>query len=532
MRSRWSAKALTGLFTALLVCALPFSLSLQLMEYLRVCVLGLALALLYATFARTFQKRYLCLSALAASYAYLLLLLDPATNTSKYVGEPPPVSLFRAMTLAFLLTALLLWMLAAILKGYAQSSWYRQFRRADGYVLAIVGGMALVFTALDVVKATIEHRSVVHAVLGGTKYLDCLVAYFLILRGACVELPGLRIRVRILLFSVLVFCAGVTMVGGFRAVRTYYYVRLPEKDAEARQELSHRERLLRVFFLNSREAGLVYESGYSAGLKQWELAQQALQQVQRFPVLPLVEASVAQNLARGAFRAAAHTLESMPGYYQFSNSQLTQQILLLEEHIRTNSTEHMLFYLAGLLQLHTRATNAAAHCFDEFLADEPQHANAVYFRAALGPAPRASNPLLQMPARGWLQSDSEKKTANEEGDQVVLMNNNRVRGYVWLAPGVYEVSLWARDAGTQPLPGQEGAFDPACKARVWVGGAFQRFRVISADRTFQPYRMTVRVEACPVEVIVEFMNDLCDPKHGWDRNLALQRVEFKRSAQP
>jgi hypothetical protein len=102
----------------------------------------------------------------------------------------------------------------------------------------------------------------------------------------------------------------------------------------------------------------------------------------------------------------------------------------------------------------------------------------------------------------------------------------------WSSISRYEVSLWARDDGSLLPPEQHKQFNPACKTRLWVGRNVAAFSVYSTNRVFDAYTMQADVNAQPVTVVLEFLNDVYDNEHGWDRNLSVSHLSFRLIEMP
>ncbi|NLF40791.1 hypothetical protein GX586_15215 [bacterium] len=534
MTRRRSDNALAWLSVALLAVSLLFTWHLQLMEYVRIAVLGATVLFVFIALPRSFHKRFATRALLAGSCAYLLYLLDPAVNSVTLLDDEPQLtSLYRGVSFLFLMAGVLLWVTPRAMGDVdgGRHHWWTRFTRADAYVVVVVGGLAVSSMLLEVLRAVLQQKPALNPVLRGTKALDCLIVYFLLLRGAFHEPPPARRRIRLVLLSFLIFCACATMVGGIRALRAYLYVRLPANAASLPPALAdNRQRLMRVFSLNAQEAKLVYEAGYAAGRGEWTKAQERLTRARRFPTAPVEEALLDVLLNKGDLRGALAALDARPPGYRFASLAITSSADRVAAMLRGGTNDPALYYLTGRLLCALGQTNEACNYFADVVDTVPGHANATFFLGLFAGMDVPSNTVLQMPAEGWLYSITPGKGIEEGVNGVTLLYNQTVRGMVWLPTGMYDAVIWARDAGTAPAA-TGAAFDPACKVRVWFGRALTRLRVIAPDRSFQPYTVPVEVRRAPLEVLVQFTNDVGDKEHGWDRNLAVSRIEFKRRHQ-
>ena len=514
--------------------SLLFCLHLLLLEYLRILVMGVALTCVYATFPRSFARHFACVALLAAVYAYTYVIVDPALNgTSLVLGEEvSALNPYRLITLGLLSAAALI-----VLQPYImmQRPWVElrySITGVDVRVLLILAGIMGVYTALDILRAWQTGTSGIQAMLRGTKVVDLYLAYLLV-RLIADHSVSARRQTNILVYAFLAFAGFAVLIGGVRATAAYRASRFPARiddfsGVQRRGAMAGvRENLLRVFSLSSRETRLVFEAGYYAGQADWGAAGARLSQAGVFPRPGLDEARLGVELATGAYNAAIASLESIPLAYELS-SFTRDRLDEIELPLQEPGADPRLFYLAGLLALHEDEPGRMRNLLDEFLAVYPHHANALYFRYHNDLGRLISIPPATMSVRGWLQPADPRKPVAEHGEYVTLVFNQQLRGYLWLPKGTYEVTMWARDDGTRVNAEERAQFDPACKTRVWVGRDLAAFSVYSTNRQFQAYTMRAKVTTTPVRVAVEFLNDVFDDEHQWDRNLSVSYFSFRR----
>ena len=132
-----------------------------------------------------------------------------------------------------------------------------------------------------------------------------------------------------------------------------------------------------------------------------------------------------------------------------------------------------------------------------------------------------------MPASGWLKPKSVEKTVTDNKNYLTIVYNQHIEGKLWLTEGRYKVTVFARDDGTTIESARETGFDPACKMRVWAGDTSADFKVFSKDKKFTAYSFDVTITQIPVDVVIEFTNDVYDELKKWDRNLSISHLEFE-----
>ncbi len=535
MRRNRPENIVLWLLVGILVISLPFCFKLLLVEYVRLFILGTALALVCVTFPRAFQDSYYRMCFLAGAYAYTLWLLDPAVNGVAFFGQGAKAfNTYRILSLLILLAATVVWVFPLVTRKEAFAGFMSRFTQADGYVLVGICCVGLMFTVMESVRAMKGGGGLADGLMRGTKFIDCALAYLLVVRCSQSNATAERRRVYTLAISFLAFCVFASLVGAGRAAAAYHVARIPpkmdvSKGLERRNKLKTlRENLLRVFSLNSREALIVYEAGYRAGREEWEASLKQLEKKSPFPRLGVEEAALTAELASGRHREAVRRLEAMPASYIVGTYPSQQFVTTVLDILRNASVKPEMYYLAGLMAMHTGRNDEMEKYMTEFLSSAPNHANATYFLNKGVVRRLRAFSLFEMPARGWLEPRSIEKAVEEGDNHITIVYNQHVEGTLWLLPGKYEVTVWARDDGTTLDNARASGFDPTCKARVWIGRTFYGLRVLSTNRTFCAYTFDTNIEKPPTDVVIEFTNDTYDQSRGWDRNLSISRIEFRR----
>jgi len=531
----------TGLFITLTAVSLVFSTHLLLLEYVRFLVFGVALALVFVALHDTFMQRYACLCMLAGGYAYMVQALDPAVSGVALFSTPAPaLNPYRVISLAIVATAALWWLVCAVRTAESWIDWLADFAPRDRYALGALFACGIVLALLDVLRALDTQTSLVQALLRGTKWVDWCCIYLAIVCG-CRDTPrASRHNPHVLIYTFLTFCGAVSVLGGLRATQAYYQARIPEKidtvQGSRRLQLlmssvTPREQLLKVFSLNSREALLVFEAGYYAGLEDREKYRARLRSLQTFPRRAVQEIDVVEELSDGNYAAAVRALEQFPLDYQFSplSQERARGIMANLDWAVSGS---IVDYVRGLLALRCGEYTNAARFFAQYTALVTNHANAAYFLRATGGTTNAYPAVTVLPAPGWLESITPGKPVLETSEHVTLLYNQAARGIVWAPTGTYAVTVWARDDGTPFERARATGFDPACKMRVTAGDSTASFTVLSTNRLFVPCTFITHMLNEPERMLIEFTNDSNDPGRGWDRNLSVSHVEFTRHTAP
>lgn len=534
-------RVVTGLFIALAAVSLMCSTHLLLLEYLRFLICGVALALVFVALHDTFMQRYACLCLLAGGYAYMVQALDPAVSGVAVFSTPAPaLNMYRVVSLILVATAAVWWLVRAVRAAGSWADWLAELDSRDRYALGALFALGMLLALLEVLRAVDTQTSIVQALLRATKWCDWCCIYLAIVCGFRDTSQAPEHNPHLLVYTFLVFCGAVSVLGGLRATQAYYQARIPEKidivQGSRRLQLlmkavTPREQLLKVFSLNSREALLVFEAGYYAGLQDREKYRMRMRGLQKFPRPAVQELDVMEELTDGNYAAAVRALEQFPLTYQFStlNQQRAHDIMANMDWAAPGS---IVDYVRGLLTLRCGDPTNAAPFFAQYTARVTNHANAAYFLRATGGTTAAYPHVSILPASGWLESITPGKPLQEAASHVTLLYNLTARGVVWVPTGAYTIAVWARDDGTPWERARAAGFDPACKVRVTTGDSTAYFTVLSTNRSFTPYTFTTCILNEPDRVLVEFANDSNDPGRGWDRNLSISHVEFIQHITP
>ena len=524
-------KTIMWLMVSLLAVSLLFCLNLLVVEYIRILILGMSLAIICITFPGEFQKSYARVCLIAGAYAYVLWLFDPAINGVAFFGEgAKALNFYRITSLGILLIATILWLFPLLTRKISYKEFAGKFTKNDLYVfigILSIGGM---LALMEMARAHTANTSVVDAALKGTKLIDCALVYILILRGTADNELSEKKRIYTLLYAFLFFCVFTSLVGAGRTAVAYYTVRIPPKieksSGAARQKrlLELREKLLRVFSLNSHEALIVYEAGYAAGQKRWGESLGKLNKASKIPRLAIEEEKLMAEIKMGLYSKAIQRLEKMPKQYRFSSINSAEIVADLLTKLKSKNASSADYYLAGLFYMHLGNNKEAKKYLTESLSNFTNNANALYFLYNGNKEKLKSYNTFEMSAAGWLHPRSADKSVEKSGDILTIVNNQQVEGKLWVKPGDYKITIMARDAGTPYEKAKASGFDPACKIRVWVDNTFESLRVISTNRDFNAYTFNAKIEKEPSDVIIEFTNDTYNNSRGWDRNVSISRI--------
>jgi len=523
------------LMVSLLAVSLLFCLNLLIVEYIRILILGMALAILCVTFPHDFHKNHIRMSFIAGAYAYVLWLFDPAVNGIAFFGEGAKVfNFYRIVSVGILLAAMFIWLFPLITRKVSYKEFEGKFTKRDIYIFIGILSVGILLTLMEIIRAYNEKTSFGEAALKGTKLIDCALVYMLIIRGAATNEISEKKRAYTLLYAFLIFCVFTSLVGAGRAAVAYYRVRIPkkiEKSAGAirtRRLVDLRERLLRIFSLNSHEALVVYEAGYAAGQKQWKKSLNKLNASSKIQRTAIEEEKLIAEIETGLYSKAIQRLERMPLDYKFASFHSDEIVKKLIKSLKRKEVEDSDYYLAGLFYMHLGKQNEARKYFTEFVSVSPNNANALYFLNNGNKEKLQSYKTLQMPAAGWLHPRTTDKSVEEAGDIITIVNNQQIEGKLWIAPGNYKVTIMARDSGTPYKKAKDSGFDPSCKIRVWIDDTFKSLRVVSTNGNFNAYTFDAVIKNVPSDVIIEFTNDTYNKSRGWDRNVSISRVTLSR----
>jgi len=535
MKRTSSEKVITWLMVSLLAVSLLFCLNLLVVEYIRILILGMTLAIVCVTFPGVFHKNHIRVGFIAGAYAYILWLFDPAVNGIAFFGEGAKVfNFYRIISLGILLTAIGIWLFPLAARKTSYKEFINKFSKGDMYVFISILSVGALLTLMEVVRAYNDKTSFVEAILKGTKLIDCALIYMLIVCGSVENETSEKKRVYTLLYAFLIFSVFISLVGAGQVAVAYYKVRIPRKlekslgTTRQRKLIKLRDNLLRVFSLNSHEALVVYEAGYAAGQKKWKESLISLNNASKIPRLAIEEEKVIAEIKIGSYSKAIQRLEKMPLEYRFASFHSDEIVTGLLKKLKSKNVENADYYLAGLFYLHLGNQQKAKEYFEEFLLSSPNNANALYFLCDGNKEKLKKYNTFEMPAAGWLHPRTAEKSVEESGDIVTIVNNQQIEGRLWVEPGKYKVTILARDAGTSFKKAKDSGFDPSCKIRVWIDDTFESLRVVSTNGVFNAYTFDADIKNVPAEVIIEFTNDTYNKSRGWDRNVSISRVTLSR----
>jgi len=536
MKRTTPEKIIMWLMVSLLAVSLLFCLNLLIVEYIRILILGMSLAIVCITFPGEFHKSYVRVCFIAGAYAYLLWLFDPAINGVAFFGEgAKALNFYRIVSLGILLIATAIWLFPLITRKISLKQFSEKFTTGDIYVFIGILSVGAMLALMEIARAYTEKTNVVEAALKGTKLIDCALVYMLIARGSLNDAFSERKRVYTLLYAFLVFSIFTTLVGAGRAAVAYYTVRIPPKldrsigASRQRRLMDLREKLLRVFSLNSHEALIVYEAGYAAAKKEWGESLKKLDEASKIPRLAIEEEKLIAEIETGLYLKAIQRLEKMPKDYRlsaFTSGAITANLL---KKLKNKDVDNNCFYLAGLFYMHLGNHKLAKQYLTEFLSISSNNANALYFLYDGNNMKLSSYDSFEMQAAEWLHPRTADKSVETSGKILTIVNNQQVEGKLWMHPGDYIVTIKARDAGTPYEKAKATGFNPTCKIRVWVDNTFKSFRVISTNGVFNSYTFNARIDHIPADFIVEFTNDTYDKSRGWDRNVSISKITLVES---
>ncbi len=441
--------------------------------------------------------------------------------------DNPDFTLIRFSLTAILIFALIIWISPLLFKKISFKSFFHNYNKRDGYFLLIISSISLIFFGIETAYNIREGKPIFSGNFFYIKYVDYTIIYLLIIRPVYPERIAKKLRVKFLVFSFLISIAIITITGAAKAAKAYSVVRAAPEFTQDLDKNNYREKLLRVFSLNSSEAFLLYEAGYNAGIRRWQDSKDLLDLTDPYERLTVQEAKLNTALAGKDFDTAINLLEGLPDDYKFKNGVVISR-LFLNSYAKTKEklSEPKLHYLGGLLSLHCNLPKSSEYYLTEFLQYYPQHANAVYFLNKISKTKNNATAICNMPAIGWLKPKSKIKTVTYSKNYLTIVYNQHIEGKLWLEKGNYKVYVFARDDGISLESARKTGFDPACKMRVWVGNSSADFKVFSENKKFKAYSFDVKIEKAPVDIIIEFTNDIYDETKKWDRNLSISYFEF------
>ena len=132
-------KTIMWMVISLLAISILFCFNLLIVEYIRILILGISLAIVCVTYPGEFQKSNARVSFIAGSYAYMLWLFDPAINGVAFFGEGAiTFNFYRVISLSVLLIATFLWLFPLLTRKISYKVFARKFTQGDIYVLIAI----------------------------------------------------------------------------------------------------------------------------------------------------------------------------------------------------------------------------------------------------------------------------------------------------------------------------------------------------------------------------------------------------------
>jgi len=504
------------LATVLLACVV-FGTKLLLTDYIQLMIFGIVMSVLYIAFASSFGQNYFRMLYVGTAFSFLVSIFDK-----------PDFAFIRFCLTAILIFALIIWISPLLLKKVTFNSFFQNYDKRDGYFLLIISSIGLIFFGIETAYNISEGKPIFSGNFFYIKYVNYTIIYLLIIRPVYPEKIIEKLRVKFLVFAFLISIAIITITGAAKATKAYLVVRATPEFTRDLDKNNYREKLLRVFSLNSKEAFLLYEAGYNAGIQRWQNSKDLLDLTDPYERLTVQEAKLTTALASKDFDTAINLLEGLPDDYEFKSGAVISRLFL---NIYTGSKEKLnepkLHYLGGLLALHCNLPKNSEYYLTEFLQYYPDHANAVYFLNNFNKTQNNAATICNMPAIGWLKPNSKIKAVTYSPNYLTIVYNQHIEGKLWLKKGNYKVSVFARDDGISMESARKTGFDPACKMRVWVGENSADFKVFSENKKFTAYSFDVSIDKVPIDIIIEFTNDIYDKEKKWDRNLSISYLEFE-----
>ena len=515
---KYSQRITLFLVSAVLLTCVIFGAKLWLTDYIQLMIFGIIMSILYVAFASNFEKYYFRMLYVGCAFSFLVSIFDKLDFV-----------FIRFGLTAVLIFALIIWISPLLFKKISFKSFFQDYEKRDGYFLLIISITSLIFFSIETAYNIREGKPIFSGNFFYLKYVNYTIIYLLIIRPVYPEKFSEKFRVKFLVFSFLIAIAIITITGTTKVAKAYSVVRAAPEFYQGLEKNNYREKLLRVFSLNSREAFLLYEAGYNAGIQRWQDSKNLLDLTDPYERLTVQEAKLNTALAAKDFDTAINLLEGLPKGYKFKNGTVISK-LFLNSYVETKEKliEPKLHYLGGLLALHCNLPKSPEYYLTEFLQYYPQHANAVYFLNKISKIKRSGTKIFSMPATDWLKPKSKIKTVTYSQNYLTIVYNQHIEGKLWLEKGIYKVSVFARDDGISLETARKTGFDPACKMRVWIGKISADFKVFSENKKFTDYSFDVKIGEVPIDIIIEFTNDIYNKEKKWDRNLSISYLEFER----
>ena len=519
---------------AILVASLPCAYFLLFQEYVRLAVLGLLIFALLLYYRNEFHAAYWRRALLGLSIVYAIYACDPLT-----AGSFDPVkesAVFYYVYAVLVCLAVFVDFLVVIATFFVKRQQAKNFFKSISvaewcvYLVLLIG---FIFLAITETAGMLRSGSAIfYSALTCFKPVAAVILFFLITRF-CPPKPGeehskgsegcqssVKLNYNLLAFFFVGFVFYTAVFGGARIGVAVSKTRFVTRDAnrlKTRSEGAYGS-IMRAFSLCDDEASKIYELGYLAGKKDYE-AQEKLAGDEFTRRQLEKEALIGALIGQTQDLMAAFYTDSLDPSYRFVTHTVTQDIQRIMKSAQANS--YLLYFLS---RLHSMAGNQiiARNYLQTFGFNYPDHPSVAFLTGTFSSSP---DKIYTIPCNYWLvpREDAAVERTNEE---IVMLNGRSVAGYLWLPPGKYAMTLYARDEGADHEKAKEMNFDPACKAEIWVGDESSALRVISEDRKFQPYDMEFYIKESPALFTLRFTNDRDEGK-GLDRNLGLQRLEIR-----
>ncbi|MBR5623860.1 hypothetical protein IKW72_02475 [bacterium] len=519
---------------AILVASLPCAYFLLFQEYVRLAVLGLLIFALLLYYKGEFAKAYWRRALLGLSVVYAIYACDPLTAGS--FDPAKETAVFYYVYAVLICLALLIDFLMMITNFFVKRQQAKNFLKSISitewcvYLVLLNGFMFLAITeAFGMLRSG---SGLFYSALTCFKPLAAVILFFLITRfcapsdheehekASAGAKSSLKLHYNLLAIFFIGFVFYSVVFGGAKIGIAVSKTRFVTRDAnrlKAKGQDAYGA-VMRAFSLCDDEAAKIYDLGYLAGKKEYE-AQAALagddfkrRQVEK-------EALIGALIGQTQDFLAAFYADSLDPSYRFATHTVTQHIQRLMKSAQQNS--YLLYFLS---RLNAMAGNQviARNYLQTFGFNYPDHPSVAFLTSTFS---SSADKVYTLPCAYWLVP-REDAAVERTSEEIVMLNGRSTAGYLWLPPGKYSFTLYARDEGADHEKAKEMNFDPACKAEIWVGDESSALRVISEDRKFQPYEMEFNVKNSPELFTLRFTNDRDEGK-GLDRNLGLQKLEIR-----
>lgn len=519
---------------AILVASLPCAYFLLFQEYVRLAVLGLVVFALLLCYRKEFHAAFWRRALLGLSIVYVVYACDPLTAGSFDPAKETAVFYYVYALLVCL--ALLIDFLVVVVSFFVKRQRAKSFLKSISitewcvYLVLLNGFMFLAIT--ETAGMLRSGCAVFYSVLTCFKPVASVFLFFLVTRfcpprageehesGSSDHKSSKKLSYNLLAIFFVGFVFYSVVFGGAKIGIAVSKTRFVTRDAnrlKAKGQDAYGA-VMRAFSLCDDEAARIYDLGYLAGKREYE-AQGKLagndftrRQLEK-------EALIGALIGQTQDFAAAFYTDSLDPSYRFATHTVTQNIQRVMKSAQENN--YLLYFLS---RLNAMAGNQviARNYLQTFGFNYPDHPSVAFLTGTFSSSP---DKTYTLPCAYWLvpMEDAAVERTNEE---IVMLNGRSAAGYLWLPPGKYSLTLYARDEGADHEKAREMNFDPACKAEIWVGEESSGLKIVSEDRKFQPYEMEFNIKESPTLFTLRFTNDRDEGK-GLDRNLGLQKLEIR-----